>query len=109
VATLMMETAKDRAPVEAAPALGADLPAHSAHQHPLEALIRDLKGPLTLIDARAQLLERRLDRPEAVDSAAIRAGLAQIRAASARMDVLLHELAEAAPPDGGVCPVPPRP
>ena len=53
----------------------------------LASLAHDLKNPLTRIHARAQLLQRRVGRPEALDRAQVSGELAQIEAATMRMAI----------------------
>jgi signal transduction histidine kinase len=58
----------------------------------LATLAHDLKNPLTRIRARAQLLQRRIQQPEGLDRSQLSEALAQIEAATTRMNTLLDEV-----------------
>jgi signal transduction histidine kinase len=58
----------------------------------LATLAHDLKNPLTRIRARAQLLQRRMQQPEGLDRSQLSEALAQIEAATSRMNTLLDEV-----------------
>jgi hypothetical protein len=62
------------------------------HRASLAELTHDLKNPLAVIRAGTQLLDRQLSCPEPIGPAAVRDGLAQIDAASARLALLLGDL-----------------
>ena len=57
-------------------------------------LAHDLKNPLAVIRARAQLLQRRIEQTAVLDRQHIRESLQQIEDATARMAVLLDELVD---------------
>jgi PAS domain S-box-containing protein len=61
----------------------------------LADLAHDLKKPLAVVRGGAQLLNRRLGRPEPLDRGAIREGLALIEGATGRTTLLLKDLLEA--------------
>ena len=78
---------------EEAQAEGPEAPAQEAvsprdYRALLASLAHDLKNPLTRIRGRAQLLQRRLSQPEALDREQLAEGLAQIEAARTRMAML---------------------
>jgi PAS domain S-box-containing protein len=58
----------------------------------LASASHDLKNPLASIKATAQLLERRLDRPEPLDVARLREGLQRVDAIATRAAGLVEEL-----------------
>src|SRR5437762_1332545 len=70
----------------------------------LAELTHDLKNPLAVIRGNAQLLERRLSRPEPIGLVAVRDGLAQIEAATTRMALLLEDLLDAVSSGGETLP-----
>jgi signal transduction histidine kinase len=88
-------TGASPAPTEDPPSAVADGLPPCPYRELLTGLTHDLKNPLALIRGGAQLLDRRLRRPEPIGRAAVRAGLAQIEAASARMNLLLDDLLDA--------------
>ena len=61
-----------------------------------EAAAHDLNTPLTSVRGQAQLLRRRVRRGQAVEPAALEAGLAAIEAAADRMTALVAEMMDAA-------------
>jgi signal transduction histidine kinase len=72
-----------------------DQPAGRAYRALLGGLAHDIKNPLAVVRAGAQLLDRRLSRPVPVDPTVLRAGLKQIENASNRMTLLLDDLLDA--------------
>jgi signal transduction histidine kinase len=71
------------------------MPAHSAERElatGVATLAHDLKNPLSIIRARAQLMQRRIDETAALDRQHIQEAFQQIEGATARMAVLLDEL-----------------
>jgi signal transduction histidine kinase len=86
-----MAALTDERPIQPNPAYGAP----PRYEGMLAALAHDLKNPLALIRANAQLLTRRLGRTASPDAASIQAGLGQIEAATRRMALLLDDLLDA--------------
>jgi len=80
-------------------------PVGRAYRALIGDLAHDLRNPLAVVRGGAQLLKRRLGRPEPVDQATIQEGLAQIEDASARMTLLLDDLLEAVATGAGGHPV----
>jgi hypothetical protein len=83
------------AQTESGSSVGADGLPPCPYRELLTMLTHDLKNPLALIRGGTQLLDRRLSRPRPIGPAAVRAGLAQIEAASTRMNLLLDDLLDA--------------
>jgi signal transduction histidine kinase len=96
---------EDRSMHIEARAEGPDAPAQEAlsprdYSALLASLAHDLKNPLTRIRGRAQLLQRRLSQPEALDREQLAEELAQIEAATTRMAMLLDEVVDLSATDG---------
>ncbi|HEV8635020.1 MAG TPA: ATP-binding protein [Chloroflexota bacterium] len=62
----------------------------------LAAVSHDLKGPLTAIAGQAQLIQRRLAQPDALDLADMDEALERIKRATARLSALVNELLDVA-------------
>jgi PAS domain S-box-containing protein len=67
----------------------------------LVAVAHDLKGPLTTIKGVAQLLQRRLARPDSIDLDKVRSGAQTIDRTASRMVSAIDELLDAARIDMG--------
>ncbi|HEY3083034.1 MAG TPA: ATP-binding protein [Chloroflexota bacterium] len=62
----------------------------------LAAVSHDLKGPLTAIAGQAQLIQRRLAQPEALDLGDMDEALERIKRATGRLSALVNELLDVA-------------
>jgi PAS domain S-box-containing protein len=62
----------------------------------LAAVSHDLKGPLTAIAGQAQLIQRRLAQPEALELADMDEALDRIKRATGRLSALVNELLDVA-------------
>lgn len=62
----------------------------------VDALAHDLKNPLGVVKAQAQLVQRRLRRTGQVDSVTVEHGIEQIVTAADRMNALISEMVEVA-------------
>jgi signal transduction histidine kinase len=82
-----------------------DQPTERAYRALLGDLAHDIKNPLAVVRAGAQLLDRRLSRPAPVAPAVLRAGLKQIESATTRMTLLQDDLLEALAAGAGGHPV----